>query len=167
MAVQMDTNNFITHRELVDAPLLSAIESESMRHSYLIRKRFSEFGKTTAKWQKDDRDNDRASFKKLAHAHVLMLAGSDTNNVGTFQGYSLHREIKIMQDCGYTPWQALAAGTTSAAKFLGRQSGISKGDRAEMVILNADPTKDVANTQNIYAVVHHGLIIERSKLLKL
>ncbi|HEY9715288.1 MAG TPA: hypothetical protein V6C72_17585, partial [Chroococcales cyanobacterium] len=53
---------------------------------------------------------------------------------------------------------------TGAASFLSRPSGINAGETAELVVLNASPLTDIANTQDIYAVIHHGQLVDRAKL---
>lgn len=60
-------------------------------------------------------------MKAMADAGVRILAGTDSGSVGTLQGYSLHRELIHLVAAGLSPWQALAAATTDAAAFLGRQ----------------------------------------------
>jgi imidazolonepropionase-like amidohydrolase len=69
-----------------------------------------------------------------------------------------------MQHAGYSPWEALAAGTTGPDSFLGRPAGIHPGEVAEMVVLDADPVVDVANTEKIHAVIHHGRLVDRDAL---
>ncbi len=165
MAVQSDMANFTLKPILLRSPLLREMEPPAALTAYLDRKRFSKKAAETLKWQQEDMQNNFKSFKKLADAHVQILAGSDTGNQGTFQGFSLHREIKLMQDAGFSPWDALAAGTTKAAEFLGRPSGINSGDTAELVILDANPIQDIANTQRISAVIHHGCLVDRSSLV--
>jgi len=167
MAVQCDMANFTSHPKLLDSPLLKQIESPAALQSFSNSKHYCEKAQETLEWQQDDLKNDMESFHRLKDLNVPMLAGSDCGNIGTFQGYSLHRELKIMQDAGYTSWQALAAGTTAAADFLGRPSGIKDGDIAELVILDADPTADISNTQKIFATVHHGKLLDRQALLTL
>jgi imidazolonepropionase-like amidohydrolase len=166
MAVQCDMAKITADPMLLKSPLLKELEPASRLASYLNKKKFSKKAVETLKWQKEDMRNDFVSFKKLANAHVQILAGSDTGNQGTIQGFSLHREIKLMQDAGFSSWDALAAATTRAAEFLNRPIGINNGDIAELVILNANPVQDVANTQRIFGVVHHGNLVDRSSLLK-
>jgi imidazolonepropionase-like amidohydrolase len=165
MAVQMDMANFTADPSLLDSPLLHELESKSAIDSFRHKRSFCKTAVFTLQWQRDDKSNDIASFGKLHAASVPMLAGSDTNNMGTIQGFSLHREIKIMQDCGYTPWEALASATTRASQFLHRPSGFKPGEEAELLILDADPTVSIANTQKIFGVVHHGNLIDRPSIL--
>jgi imidazolonepropionase-like amidohydrolase len=166
MAVQSDVANFTRVPSLLDDPLLRSVAPAAGIESYRNEARFSDRGRRALRWQTDDIANDTRTFQKLMAAGVPMLAGSDTCNLGTFQGFSLHREIKLMQEAGYPAWDALAAATTGAAKFLDRPSGIHPGDIAELVVLDADPLSDIANTKKISAVIHHGRLVDRAALLR-
>lgn len=165
MAVQCDMANFVAHPSLLHSPLLQEIETPKALATFTDRAHFCQKAKDTLQWQEEDLNNDMTSFRRLQKLKVPMLAGSDSCNMGTFQGFSLHRELKIFQDAGYSPWEALAAGTTGAAKFLGRATGIASGDTAELVILDANPIADVDNTEKIFAIVHHGKLLDRKALL--
>lgn len=156
LAVQTDLVNFVDHPELLDHPLPRLLIPASSRAAYRDRAHFIDETTRGLEWRRDALAKDRQTFARLQRAGVRMLAGSDTNNLGVFLGYSLHRELLLMQENGYSPWDALAAGTTAAADFLGRPAGIHPGETAELVILDADPTADIANTQKIHAVVHRG-----------
>jgi len=76
------------------------------------------------------------------------------------QGYSVHRELIKFVRSGMSTWQALAASTTNAGKFLGKNYGVNPGDEANLVILRESPIDDIANTQKIDFVIHHGSIVE-------
>ncbi len=165
MAVQSDMARFTGTPALLDSPLLRAVAPPAGIQSYRDPERFSAKARRAVRWQQDDMANDTHTFNKLTAAGIILLAGSDTCNLGTFQGFSLHREIKLMQDAGYPPWEALAAATTRADTFLGRPSGIHPGEIAELVVLEADPLADTANTQKISAVIHHGRLVDRPALL--
>lgn len=165
MAAQCDLANLTEKPVLLKNPILNGLEPSSRLASFLHKDKFTKKALETLKWQKEDRANNMKSLKKLADAHVPILAGSDTGNLGTIQGFSLHREIKIMQDAGYPAWDALASATTRAAEFLGRPSGIRDGDVAELVILDANPVQNIANTMKINGVIHHGNLIDRSSLV--
>ena len=95
----------------------------------------------------------------------MLLAGSDSGNFGTFQGYSLHRELALMVQAGLPPWAALKAGTTAAGRFLGRRLGVRRGDEATFVVLAASPLVAIAHTQRIRHVMVRGELIDRKQLL--
>jgi imidazolonepropionase-like amidohydrolase len=100
------------------------------------------------------------STKTLLDAGVVMLTGTDSGGSGAIQGFSVHREMSKLVTSGMSNWQALAAATTNAGKFLGKRFGVNEGDEASLVILNESPIDDIANTQKIAMVIHHGKIID-------
>lgn len=165
MAAQCDVYNLSTKPILLKSPLLNGMEKSSQLSTYLHPKKFSKKTAETFKWQKDDVANDMNTLTKMYRAHIPMLAGSDTGNEGTVQGFSTHREIKMFRDGGMSTWDALASATTKAASFLKRPSGVKEGEEAELVILNANPIADISNTQKIDSVIHHGNMINRSALI--
>ena len=88
-----------------------------------------------------------------------MLVGTDAGNWGTIHGYSVHRELILLVEAGLSPWEALAAATTNAGNLLGRHYGVRPGDEANLVILDASPIDDIANTQRISAVISRGKLV--------
>jgi imidazolonepropionase-like amidohydrolase len=63
--------------------------------------------------------------------------------------------------------QALQTATLNPAKFMGRTADmgtVEKGKLADLVILDADPLKDIANTQKIRGVVLAGRYFDRPAL---
>ena len=164
MAVQMDLAAMTDSPKMLDAPLLNALLPRWAMGTLRHPKKYCDRAMGTLRWQRADRQNDAASLHWLVGAGVSILAGSDTNNMGTLQGYSLHRELLLLRAGGLGAWETLAAGTTAAAAFLKRPVGINPGDLGEFVILAGDPIQDIANTQKIVAVVHHGKRVDRAAL---
>jgi imidazolonepropionase-like amidohydrolase len=109
-------------------------------------------------------DMTLAMFK----AGVPFMAGTDTAaGVHIFPGFSLHQELVLFQRAGLTPMQALQTATLNPAKFMGRTADlgtVEKGKLADLVILDADPLKDIANTQKIRGVVLAGRYFDRAAL---
>jgi hypothetical protein len=100
-----------------------------------------------------------ARFKKQGGT---VLAGSDDGNVG-LPGKGLHREVEILVNtCGFTPTQAIAAATIEAARFLRHEElgSIRNDNLADLIVLNANPLEKITNTQTISAVIQDGRIIE-------
>jgi imidazolonepropionase-like amidohydrolase len=115
-----------------------------------------------------------ASDYKLAgemhRAGVLMLAGSDALDHFVFPGESLHKELELLQDDGFTPIQALQSATRGAARFLGREKefgSVAVGQQADLVLVNADPLQNISNTRKISAVIRGGVYLDRTTLDKL
>ena len=71
-----------------------------------------------------------------------------------------------MAAAGLTPFEALAAGTTAPAAFFGTSEwgAIEVGRDADLVLLNANPLLDIANTQRIEGVMVRGRWLDRAAL---
>ncbi|HEX5817814.1 MAG TPA: amidohydrolase family protein [Gemmatimonadales bacterium] len=96
-----------------------------------------------------------------------IMAGSDTPEWFHAYGFGLHRELQALVQAGLTPWQALEAATRHPAEFLGaaRDWGtIEPGRRADLVLLDADPLRDIRHTTRIAGVVLGGTWMEREEL---
>ncbi len=97
------------------------------------------------------------------------LAGSGTDAFGTMPGISLHRELWLLVEACLTPREAIAAATTNVSGLFGfqDQGQIRAGNRADLIILNADPTQDIDHLKNIHAVYLNGQPLDREAMLKL
>jgi hypothetical protein len=100
-------------------------------------------------------------------AGARYLAGSGTDAFGTMPGISLHTELELLVRIGLTPRQALAAATWNVGDVFGwRTVGrIAPGSHADVLVLDADPTTDIANAKKIRAVVLAGKTLDRQALL--
>lgn len=105
---------------------------------------------------------------KMAHdAGVKIMAGTDANDTMIFPGFSLHDELRHLVAAGLTPMEALQTATSVPAEYLGRTDdfgGVNAGKLADLVLLNADPTADIANTTKIEAVIQGGQVRDRAAL---
>ena len=103
------------------------------------------------------------AVRQLKAAHVPILAGTDAGNPGTTQGASIHGELELLVRAGLTPLEALHAATaaTAAAFHLDDRGQIAAGKRADLVLVNGDPTSDIRQTRDILAVWKVGHPIDR------
>ena len=103
---------------------------------------------------------------RAAGAHYL--AGSGTSAFGTMPGISLHTELELLVRIGLTPRQALAAATWNFSRLAPWSSlgEIAPGRDADLLVLDADPTKDIRNAKRIHAIVLRGTVIDRPGLLR-
>jgi hypothetical protein len=100
-------------------------------------------------------------------AGVRILAGSDALDAHAFYGSGLHDELAELVKAGLTPAEALRAATLSPAEFLWMDSEygtVDVGKQADLVLLDADPLRDIAHTRRIAAVIHHGRLYDRARL---
>lgn len=101
----------------------------------------------------------QAVIRQLVAANVPILAGTDSPLPGTAYGVSLHGELALLVRSGLTPRQALAAATSRPAKIFGLQDRglIRPGLRADLVLVEGDPTEDILATRRIVAVWKRGV----------
>jgi imidazolonepropionase-like amidohydrolase len=87
-----------------------------------------------------------------------VLAGSDAGNPATFHGIALTRELELLAKAGMPLTDVLRAATSRAADRLGQSTlgRISAGAVADMVVLDADPTEEVAAYRKVTAVYLGG-----------
>ena len=105
-------------------------------------------------------------YKKLVRdmhrAGVEFLAGTDTSpGTPALPGISLHDELALLVESGFTPMEALQAATRNPARFLGKlqeMGTIEPGKLADLVLLDANPLDDIRNTRKINMVVLRGRI---------
>jgi len=103
------------------------------------------------------------TVRELDAAGVPILAGTDATNPGVVHGASLHGELARLVDAGLTPEKALAAATSlPAARFgLADRGRIAPGLRADLVLVDGDPTKDILQTRAIAGVWKRGVAVDR------
>ncbi len=108
----------------------------------------------------------------LHKAGVQFLAGTDLSNPYIFPGFSLHEELRNLVAAGFTAREALQAATLNPARYLNATDSLGRvatGQLADLVVLDANPLLDIANTEKIHAVVLNGRLIDsaqREKLLE-
>jgi len=119
-----------------------------------------------ATWWERQYENDRKLTGELHRAGVRLLAGSDSLDRYVFPGSSLHNELRELVAAGLTPQEALQTATENPAEFFSRRDigTIAAGQRADMVLLNADPSQKIENTQKISAVVLAGQFLPHKDL---
>lgn len=107
------------------------------------------------------------ALHQLTAAGVAVLAGTDTSLstavLGVFgYGATLHGELELLVDGGLSPAQSLAAATSAPAHAfrLPDRGFIRPGMRADLLLVDGDPTKDIQDTRNIVAVWKRGARID-------
>jgi imidazolonepropionase-like amidohydrolase len=93
-------------------------------------------------------------------------AGKDIVAAGTDQssGPALQRELELLVGGGISPADTIVIATRNAARALGKLDElgtIEAGKLADVVLLNADPTRDINNAK---LVIKNGAVVDRSKL---
>lgn len=105
----------------------------------------------------------------LRDADIPILAGTDAGYLNSFNypGQGIHDELELYVRSGLTPREALASATITGPAFLGhsdRYGAIAKGKAADILLLDANPLKDVRATRAIRGVMVHGRWLDRAAL---
>jgi imidazolonepropionase-like amidohydrolase len=103
--------------------------------------------------------------KALHDAGVAVVAGTDEG----IPGHSLHREIELYVEAGFTPMEALQAATIVSARAMkldGEVGTIERGKLADMVILDANPLESIRNIRAVRWTIRGGRVYDAPALWK-
>ena len=111
----------------------------------------------------------RKIMKALLDGGVPFALGSDAPQWWNVPGFSAHRELRSLVAAGFTPFQALQSATINPARYFGTSAStgsVASGMRADLVLLDANPLSDIANTTRIAGVMLNGRWMSRADLDK-
>jgi imidazolonepropionase-like amidohydrolase len=94
---------------------------------------------------------------RLYRAGVPLVAGTDD-----FAGFALHNELAFYVKAGLTPAQALQIATRNGARYSGtadERGRIAAGRLADLVLVDGEPTKDIADLRRVALVVTQGSVV--------
>lgn len=124
-------------------------------------------------WTKADFERSRRLWPKMqallraySKGGVLLTTGSDEPNAWIVPGPSLHTEFELLVEAGLSPLEVLTMATRNGAESLGLLKEIGTveiGKRADLLVLDRDPTKYIRNTRSISRIIKRGQIIAPSK----
>jgi imidazolonepropionase-like amidohydrolase len=107
-------------------------------------------------------------IREMREAGVPSLAGTDAAVAFMYPGFGMHDEMaKLIEHAGYSPMDALRSATFNAALFGGAEQklgSIAVGQAADLVLLDADPLRDIRNTRRIRGVMAGGRWFNSSAL---
>jgi amidohydrolase family protein len=180
-AVQELIHNLVSHHVAVTSTLpvfeaslpgrpglqlrvLEAMSAESAR-SYLIARANIPMDSPYVALMRKEMDFEVAFIK----AGGLLLGGPDpTGNGGVLPGFGDQREIELLVEAGLTPVQAIQVMTQNGATYLGRQDRIGTlavGKQADLVLIKGDPSKNIADIENVETVFKSGVGFDSGKLI--
>jgi imidazolonepropionase-like amidohydrolase len=148
--------------------VLDAMTPESRQDFLILRQRPASrpMPKTDpAMLFKRDMDLERA----FVAAGGLLIAGPDPTGAGdVLPGFGDQREIELLVEAGFSPVEAIKIATLNGAIYLGRQNqigSIAAGKNADLVVLKGDPSKQIADVENVEIVFKDGVGYDSHKLL--
>ena len=95
------------------------------------------------------------------NAGIPIAVSTDAGNPGTLHGISIFDEMEAMQNAGVPAKDIIVMATKNGASTMGRLDDfgtLEKGKMADLIILEEDPSKDVANMRSITHVMRAGLL---------
>lgn len=109
-------------------------------------------------------DYHLASVAALDSAGVTILAGSDPGTANVIHGIGLLQELGLLVRSGLSPAEALSGATARTADAFGLEDRgrIRPGLRADLVLVDGDPTEEVTAVRRIRKVWRGGMEIDRS-----
>jgi imidazolonepropionase-like amidohydrolase len=105
----------------------------------------------------------RRALKALGDVGTPLLMGTDSPQLFMVPGFALHREIELISQAGITPYQILESGAKNVARYVseqlkqdGRFGTVAVGNRADLVLLDANPLENIANLKKRAGVMAKG-----------
>lgn len=149
--------------EFVDQPLYAETLEADERQRIKTEESAKQKENRWAQWMKVMTPVAQDNMKRLNEAGKdIVAAGTDQTS-----GPALHRELELLAGGGISPADVIVIATRNAARALGRQETlgtIEAGKLADLVLLRADPTRDINNAKQIDTVIKNGQVIDRRKL---
>ena len=107
--------------------------------------------------------------RAFAKAGGVLIAGTDpTGGGGVIPGYSNQRQIELLVEAGFPPLEAIRIATLNGATYLGREArvgSIAAGKQADLVVIDGDPSKTIADVRKVETVFKRGVGFDPAKLI--
>ena len=104
-------------------------------------------------------ENRRRLLKRLNDAGVTILMGTDSPQMFSVPGFSIHREMQYMADAGMSPYEVLQSGTKNVGEYFRNNDAfgtVGVGRRADFILTNSNPLDDIANVADRVGVMVRG-----------
>jgi imidazolonepropionase-like amidohydrolase len=104
-------------------------------------------------------DNRKVLIKALADGGANIIFGTDAPQQFSVPGFSIHREMKAMKDAGMSNFAILQSATKNVGEYLKARDQfgtVAVGQRADLLLLHANPLLDLANVAKRAGVMVRG-----------
>jgi len=104
--------------------------------------------------------------RRAGEAGARLVMGGHSTVPFAERGEAPWRELELLVESGLTPMEALTAATGTAAGFLYRSDEfgtLRPGLKADLVVLNADPSREISAVRNVNRVMVGGVWIDLAK----
>ncbi|HEY4882716.1 MAG TPA: amidohydrolase family protein [Myxococcales bacterium] len=113
---------------------------------------------------------EMAFERAFVQAGGLLMSGCDpTGNGAVLAGYGDWRDVELLVDAGFTPLEALKIHSLNGAIWLGEQDrigSIATGKDADLVVVNGDPSTNIADIEKVEIVFKQGIGFDSKKLVE-
>jgi imidazolonepropionase-like amidohydrolase len=112
-------------------------------------------------------DNRMKILKALHDGGVGLLLGSDAPQQFNVPGFSIHREMQRMADAGISVYEIVKSGTANVGQYFKGQDAfgtIAVGQRADLILVDANPLQNVSNMERRSGVMVRGRWLPASEI---
>ncbi len=156
----VDALHHLPQGELLPKPLVEKMKEKNLTAvpTLLMDKGMAEAAKRLMPERGADYSFVKQNFETLREVGVRIIAGTDANYTNKMNfvphGKSMHTELELMVDGGFTPIEALVSATSLPAKIfnLENRGVIALGYRADLLLVKGNPTQNISNIRNIQKV---------------
>lgn len=113
--------------------------------------------------------NRRRILKALHEGRVRLLLGSDAPQQYSVPGFSIHRELSLMRECGISAYEIIRSGTKNVGDYFKDKDEfgtIAIGKRADLILINGDPLQDISNIAKRTGVMVRGRWLPEEEIQK-
>jgi imidazolonepropionase-like amidohydrolase len=162
-----DSGAFVVPCIVLNASMMG-ITGDALAEDPRVASRLSDEWMTTLRssfnhYPQGELEDVLGSTKALHDAGIDLLCGTDTSVPfpslgGLAHGASVHHELQYLVQCGLTPIEALRTATATPARHFGLndRGRIAVGRRADLLLVDGDPTTSISDTLNTRAVWRRG-----------
>ena len=112
-------------------------------------------------------DNRMKILKALQDGGARILLGSDAPQQFNVPGFSIHREMRRMADAGISAYEVVKSGTANVGQYFKAQDAfgtIAVGQRADLILVDANPLENVSNVEKRSGVMVRGRWLPASEI---
>ncbi|GIO56784.1 amidohydrolase family protein [Paenibacillus cineris] len=164
-----DSGAFVTPCLVLNSSILgnpaSDLANDPRVHSKLSPEWIDILNSSFNTFPQGDMENSFKNVMDLHRAGVDILVGTDVSPVpvpnlgGLAHGASVHHEMQLLVQAGFTPIEALQSATSKPARRFGLhdRGRIAAGSLADLILVNGDPTSHISDTLSIESVWLRGV----------
>jgi len=156
---------FLPGRPLFEERQLQAMSPEAAISYLTAKERVSHGTIRDEKWLRKEMEFER----EFVAAGGLLIAGCDpTGNGGALPGFGDQRNLELLVEAGFKPEEAIRIYTLNGAQYLGqadRIGSINSGKQADLVVVEGDPSAQIADCEKVKYVFKEGVAYDPAKLI--